>query len=104
MIVTGYTVHSCGDRVLVTDKTPVLKGICVGQPNGTMMRSSHTVLLHTLQLSLAAQHTHILQDMKDRCIMSVGQLCDDRFAVKFYATHDHRWELPVLHYHSIRSN
>ena len=36
---SGCTVHFYGYKVLVTNKNPVLRGICVGQPDATKMWS-----------------------------------------------------------------
>ena len=77
----------CGDRVLVTDKIPVLRGICVGQPDATTIRLSNIDLLPTPQLSLASCCIYIIPAAKDRYLMSVSQICDEGFAIKFDATH-----------------
>ena len=68
---------------MVTGKVPVLHGICVGKTDTTTMRFTHTSYLLLPQLSLSKYRIHILPDMKDICVISVGQLCDDRFAVNF---------------------
>ena len=79
-------VHCCGDSVIFTKKT-VLKRICFEQPDATIMRSSHIVLLPIPQLSLVDHRIHVIPSMKDRCLMSVGKLCDDGSAVNFDARH-----------------
>ena len=84
---SGCTVNYCGDRVLVTNKIPVLRGICVGQPDATTIRLSNIDLLPTPQLSLASCCIYIIPAAKDRCLMSVSQICDEGFAIKFDATH-----------------
>ena len=84
---SGCTVHCSGEKVLVTNKTPVLRGIRVVQPDATTMRSSQIDLLPISQLSIAARPIHILPDMKDQCLMSAGQLCDDGSAINFDATY-----------------
>ena len=61
---TGCMVYCCGDRVLVTNKTPFLKGMYFGQPYATMMWSSHIFLLPLIQFSLEAHLIHILPYMK----------------------------------------
>ena len=84
---SGCTVRCCGDRFLVSYKTPALNGICVGQPDVTTMCSSHISLLPMPRFSLAACFAHVLPVMKGRCLVSVGHIFDDGFAVKFDSTH-----------------
>ena len=83
---SGCTLYCCGDRVLITDKTAVLNVICVVQPDDTTMWSYHIALLPIPQLLLTARGIHVLPFMKDRWLVSVGQLCDDGFSINFYAT------------------
>ena len=54
-----------GDRVLVTEKTPVLKIICIGKPDATNMISSKIYLIPTPHLLLAVHKIHVLPDMEE---------------------------------------
>ena len=74
-----------GWYIVVTNKNPVLKGICVGHPDATTIWSSHTALLPIPQLSLSDHCIHVLLVMEYRCLMSVGQFCDDGLVVNFDA-------------------
>ena len=80
-------VYFCGDIVLVAKKTPVLKGIFSRQTDSTIMRSSHITLLSIPQFLLADFCLHVLPYMNDHCLICVGKLCDDRFAVNFDANY-----------------
>ena len=82
---SGCTVHCCGDNVLVNNKTPFLKGICIGNPDAIMMRSSHIALLLITQLSLTDNHIYVLPLMRYLCLICVGQLRDYGFSVNFDA-------------------
>ena len=84
---SGWVVNCCGYSVLVTNKTPVLNVIRVGQPDYTTMHSSHIVLLPMPQFSLAIHCIHVLPAMKNRFLMSVEKLCDGGFSVNFDAKH-----------------
>ena len=68
---------------MVTGKLPILHGICVGRLDVTTMRSTHTAYLPLPQISLSSLRVHILPVIKYFCLVYVGQLCDDGFAVKF---------------------
>ena len=52
------------NHVLITDKVPILKGICVSQPDAFITCSYQTYFLPILQLFRAAQPTHILPLIK----------------------------------------
>ena len=80
-------VHCDGEKVQVTYKIPVLMGVFVGQTDTTIMQSSHIALLPIPPLSLAVHRINILPVINDRCLMSVGQLCDYGFVINFDATH-----------------
>ena len=81
---SGFSTNCIGDAVMCTDVHPTPNCICVGQLDASQMRSSHTCLLPTPQLSHAARKAHILPAMNNRALISVGQLCDDGFRVNFY--------------------
>ena len=83
--------------MLVTDKTPVPRGVFIGQPNATTIQSSHISLLPIPHLSLAARHIHTLSAMKYQFIMSVGQLCDNGFSINFDENHVHLRKGKLLH-------
>ena len=68
---------------MVTEKVPVLHGICVENSGATMMRSTHTAYITLPHLSLYARRVHILPPMKDCCLISDQQLREDGFEVNF---------------------
>ena len=82
-IESGCITHCAGHRVMVTGKLPFLHGICARHPDTTTIRSTHTDDLSLPQISVSAGRFYILPSMKDRCLIYVGQLCDDRFSVNF---------------------
>ena len=78
----GYVDSVCStkcisDAVMCTDIHLTPNGISVGQPHASQMRSFHTCLLSTLQISNAVRKAHILPAINNRALISVGQLCDD---------------------------
>ena len=84
---SGSSVHCDGENMRITDKVTTLHGICVRKPDATTMRLTHVVNLPTPQLYLVTYRVHILPEMKDRCIISVGQLWDNLFVVNFDNRH-----------------
>ena len=80
---SGCSTNCIGDAVMCTDVHPTPNGICVGQTDASQTRSSHTCLLTTPQIPHAARKAHILPAMNNRALISVGQICDDRFRVNF---------------------
>ena len=81
---------------MVTNKTLSLKGICVGEPDATRMRSSHISLLPIPQFSISARCIHVLPAMKDLYLVSVVNTCDDGFAVNFDAKHVYLRKVQLL--------
>ena len=47
------------------------------------MRLTQIAYLHLPQIYLSAKNVHILPAVKERCLISVGKLCDDGFGVIF---------------------
>ena len=80
---SGCSTNCIGDAVMCTDVHPTPNGICVGQPDTSQMRSSHTCLLPTPHISHAARKAHILPAMNNRALISFGQIYDDGFRVNF---------------------
>jgi hypothetical protein len=52
-------------------------------PNGATMESSHTAELDIPELNAAASKAHVLPDMANHSLHSVGQLCDEGYIVTF---------------------
>jgi hypothetical protein len=52
-------------------------------PNGATMESSHTAELETPELNDAASKAHVFPGMVNHSLLSVGQLCDERYTVTF---------------------
>ena len=80
---SGCSTHCASDRVMVTVKFSVLRVICVGKSDATTMISTHTAYLPLPQISLSTRRIHILPEMKDLWLISVGNLRDDGFSVNF---------------------
>jgi hypothetical protein len=47
------------------------------------MESSHTAELDIPQLNAAASRAHVFPGMANHSLLSVGQLCDERYTVTF---------------------
>jgi hypothetical protein len=54
-------------------------------PNGTIMTSTHKGKLDFPMLWVKACHAHIIPDLQNCSLLSVGQLCDDGYHVHFDA-------------------
>ena len=57
-------------------------GICVQQPDGTVMQSSHTSLLALPELPLAMRKIHIFPQMHNKALLSLGNFCDNEYEIK----------------------
>ena len=84
---SGCTVYCFGDSVLVTEKKPALKIICVGQSNSITMPSSQTNLIPIPQFSSAYCSIHVLLSIEELCLIFIGQLFYDGFADNFDTKH-----------------
>jgi hypothetical protein len=63
----------------VQSQTP----LTVRLPNGATMESSHTADLDIPELNSAASKAHVFPGMANHSLLSVGQLCDERYTVTF---------------------
>jgi hypothetical protein len=52
-------------------------------PNGATIESSHTAELDIPELNAAASKAHVFPGMANHYLLSVGQLCDERYIVTF---------------------
>jgi hypothetical protein len=52
-------------------------------PNGATMESSCTAELDVPELNSAASKAHVFPGMDNHSLLSVGQLCDERYIVTF---------------------
>jgi hypothetical protein len=52
-------------------------------PNGDTMESSHTAELHIPELNAAASKAHVFPGMANHSLLSVRQLCDERYTFTF---------------------
>jgi hypothetical protein len=52
-------------------------------PNGATMESSHTAELDIPELNAAESKAHVSPGMAHHSLLSVGQLCDERYIVTF---------------------
>jgi hypothetical protein len=63
----------------VKSRTP----LTVRLPNGDTVESSHTTELDIPELNAAASKAHVFPGMANHSLLSVGQLCDERYIVTF---------------------
>ena len=82
----GYTIHLLGPQSPCTDKRRTNHGITVGLLNVDQINSTHTALLTFLQLHVASRQAHVLPDLHNQALLSIGQFCDHGFQVHFNKT------------------
>jgi Reverse transcriptase (RNA-dependent DNA polymerase) len=80
---SGCTAHFCTTTLPVTDKTIAARPLTIRNPNGSTMKSTHTALLDIPALPLAARTVHIVPDLHENSLISIGQLCDADCTVAF---------------------
>ena len=61
----------CVNKIIATN----LLGIHM--PDGHIIYSSHTALLHQNTLPIAERQAHILPDLKNKALLSIGMFCDN---------------------------
>ena len=83
---TGSTANFGSIQTPVINKRPTLQPITVRNANGSLMHSTHEAELDFPNLPPAARHVHILPDLKNHTLISIGQLCDAGCDVTFDAT------------------
>ena len=83
---TGSTANFGSLQTPVINKRPTRTPIAVRNANGSIMYSTHEAELDFPDLPPAARHVHILPDLNNHTLISIGQLCDARCDVIFDAT------------------
>ena len=58
-------------------------------PNCSQIQSTHTVFLPFPQLPVAARQSHVLPDLHNRDLLSIGELFEHGFQVHFNKTATH---------------
>ena len=71
---SGCTINLLGANTPCTDKIATTNGILVGFPNGANMQATHTSLLLSPQLSLAARRAKIFPVLQNRVLISITKL------------------------------
>ena len=85
---TGTTGHF---GLLTTPCTNIHKtknSISVNMPNGSIIQSTHTVLLPLNNISKSARVIHLLPNLNNTALISISQLCDDRCSANFHGNMD----------------
>ena len=80
---SGSTLHFCTIRAPVINKRPANPPIGIENVNGHIMYSTHEAELDIPNLPLAACHVHIVPDLSNFSLISIGQLCDSNCSVIF---------------------
>ena len=83
---TGSTANFGSLHSPVINKRLTKNPIAVRNANGSLMHSTHEAELDFPHLPPAARHVHILPDLQDHTLISIGQLCDAGCDVTFDAT------------------
>ena len=76
-----------GSTTSYTHEVSMIHGPPVSPPNGNIIRAFHTTLPNFLQLSLDACQAHILPSLRNKKLLSIGQLCNNRLSVVFDQHH-----------------
>ena len=80
---SGSTSHFCTIRAPVINKRPANPPIGIENANGSIMYSTHEAELDIPNLPLAARHVHIVPELSNFSLISIGQLCDSDCSVIF---------------------
>jgi hypothetical protein len=83
MVDSGCTGHFILVNAPCLNKVKSRTPLTVRLPNGATMDSSHTAELDIPELNAAASKAHVLPGMANHSLLSVGQLCDERYIVTF---------------------
>jgi hypothetical protein len=83
---TGSTAHFCTTTTSVINKRSALNPIAIRNPNGSIMYSTHEAELDLPLLPKAARQVHIVPELANHSLLSIGQLCDAGCDVSFNAT------------------
>ena len=75
--------------VINKNTLPTRNPIYVILPSNKHISSSHTTTINFPGLSDNAKNAHVLQELKSRSILSIGQLCDDNCIAIFSKTKLH---------------
>ena len=59
------------------DKRIATNPLGIRMPDGYIIYSSHTALLPQDTLPIEARHAHILPDLKNKSLLSIGMFCDN---------------------------
>ena len=82
---SGSTGNYVSTTFPVLNITPTNKPIRITIPDGTTLLSTHEGLLDFPLLSPAARLVHIFPDLHHCSLLSIGQLCDSGYEVRFDA-------------------
>ena len=80
---SGSTSHFCTIRAPVINKRLANPPIGIENANGSIMYSTHEAELDIPNLPLAARHVHIVPELSNFSLISIGQLCDSDCSVIF---------------------
>ena len=83
---TGCTSHFASTSAPVINKKPANPPIPIRNPNGAVMWSTHEAELDIPNLPLVARKCHLVPDLHDLSLISIGQLCDAGCTVSLNAT------------------
>lgn len=84
--VTGSTAHFCTIDTPVINQQVAQHPITLHNPNGSIMKSTHTAELDLPTLPPLARQVHIVPNLANHSLISIGQLCDGGCNVSFDAT------------------
>ena len=71
----------------VVNQRPSSCPVTIQLPNGKQIVSIHEAELDIPMLLPAAQHVHLVPGLQNCSLLSIGQLCDSGYEVKFTSTH-----------------
>jgi hypothetical protein len=60
----------------ITNIRPTTNPVCIRNPNGSTMHSTHEAELDLPQLPLCARRVHVVLDLQSWSLLSIAQLCD----------------------------
>ena len=79
----GCNAHYVNTLTMLHNKTLAHTPIAVQQPNGMHMKSTHTGVIIIGNLPVEATQAHVLPDLGNLNLLSVGQLCNSKCMVLF---------------------
>jgi hypothetical protein len=84
---TGSTAHFFTTSLPITNIRPTTNPVCIHNPNGSTMHSTHEAELDLPQLPVYARRVHVIPDLQSRSLLSIAQLCDAGCVAIFTCMH-----------------